>query len=102
MSFQRGGDHGELRCLIKGLLEGARAGKPGGRAPSAACCLKCAPSHILDATSDPEYGMSDRREIGGYRSVLGVPLMREGMPIGVLVLGRNSVRAFTDGRSSWL
>ena len=52
--------------------------------------LERAPSHILDATSDPEYRMSDLQKIGGYRSILGVPLMREGMPIGVLVLGRNS------------
>ena len=58
--------------------------------------LDRAPSHILDARSDPEYRMSDLQKIGGYRSILGVPLMREGMPIGVLVLARNSVRAFSD------
>jgi GAF domain-containing protein/CheY-like chemotaxis protein len=58
--------------------------------------LERAPAHIPDAMSDPEYQMSDLQKIGGYRSVLGVPLMREGVPIGVLVLGRNSVRAFTD------
>jgi signal transduction histidine kinase len=58
--------------------------------------LERAPIHILDAVSDPEYRMTDLQKIGGYRSILGVPLMREGAPIGVLVLARNSVRAFTD------
>jgi signal transduction histidine kinase/CheY-like chemotaxis protein len=58
--------------------------------------LERAPIHILDAENDPEYRMAEILKIGGYRSILGVPLMREGVPIGVLVLARRSVRAFTD------
>src|SRR5262245_32922548 len=58
--------------------------------------LERAPVHVLDAGSDPEYRMTEMQKIGGYHSILGVPLLREGMPTGVLVLARRSVRAFTD------
>src|SRR5262249_1009670 len=34
--------------------------------------------------------------IGGFRTILGVPLLREGLPIGILLLHRAVVRAFTD------
>jgi GAF domain-containing protein len=58
--------------------------------------LERAPIHVLDAGTDPEYRMVEHQKIGGYHSILGVPLLREGMPTGVLVLARRSVRAFTD------
>jgi signal transduction histidine kinase len=80
---------------FKDLL-GRTSWKAGRESALGRVLLERAPSHILDARSDPEYQMSDLQKIGGYRSILGVPLMRDGMPIGVLVLGRNSVRAFTD------
>jgi len=57
--------------------------------------LERAPVHVLDAGSDPEYRMTEMQKIGGYRSILGVPLLREGIPTGVVVLTRRSVRAFT-------
>jgi GAF domain-containing protein len=58
--------------------------------------LERAPIHILDAGTDPEYRMIEHRKVGGYHSLLGVPLLREGTLIGVLVLARRSVRPFTD------
>jgi signal transduction histidine kinase len=57
--------------------------------------LERAPIHIVDAETDPEYRMSEMQKIGGYHSILGAPLLREGMPTGVIVLARRSVRAFT-------
>jgi GAF domain-containing protein len=52
--------------------------------------------HIPDVRSDAEYTFSQGQKIGGFSSLLGVPLMREGTPIGVIVLTRKSVRPFTD------
>jgi signal transduction histidine kinase len=58
--------------------------------------LERAPIHIVDVDTDPEYRMVEMRKAGEYHSVLGVPLLREGTLIGVLVLARCSVRPFTD------
>jgi signal transduction histidine kinase/CheY-like chemotaxis protein len=50
---------------------------------------------IQDVTNDPEYKWGDAQKLGGYRAVLGVPMLREGEPIGVLTLTRKDARAFT-------
>jgi signal transduction histidine kinase len=51
---------------------------------------------ISDVLSDPDYGYLESQKKGGFRTLLGVPLVREGTPIGVLLLGRSIVRPFTD------
>ena len=51
---------------------------------------------ISDVLSDPEYAYRDSQKKGGFRTMLGVPLLREGTPIGVLLLGRPSVQPFTQ------
>src|SRR4029453_16697268 len=52
--------------------------------------------HIPDVLSDPEYTWSRAQQLGGFRTLLGVPMLRDGNPIGVLTLTRNEVRPFTD------
>jgi GAF domain-containing protein len=52
--------------------------------------------HIADVLADPDYGASQHQKLGSFRTILGVPLLREGMPIGVFVLTRDQVKAFTD------
>jgi signal transduction histidine kinase len=51
--------------------------------------------HIPDVLEDPEYTFIEGQKVGGYRTALYVPLMREGSAIGVLALVRRSVRPFT-------
>jgi signal transduction histidine kinase len=52
--------------------------------------------HIADVQADPEYTMVGISQRTGFHTILGVPLLREGSPIGVIILGRKSVRPFTD------
>jgi GAF domain-containing protein/CheY-like chemotaxis protein len=52
--------------------------------------------HVHDVVADLEYTMTEARGIAGFRTVLGVPLLREGIPIGVIMLTRCQVRPFTD------
>src|SRR5258706_8652690 len=52
--------------------------------------------HIPDVLNDPDYTWADAQRLGGYRTVVGVPMLREGVPMGVLTLTRSEVRPFTD------
>jgi GAF domain-containing protein len=54
-------------------------------------------THVPDVHSDPDYSFSEgQRRSGDPRTILGVPLLREGNPIGALALLRRAVRPFTD------
>jgi signal transduction histidine kinase len=52
--------------------------------------------HILDAQTDVEFNFAEAIKRVEFRTILGVPLLREGIPIGVIVLMRKSVRPFSD------
>ena len=51
---------------------------------------------IADVIADPDYKQIEAQKLGGYRTLLGVPLLREGRVIGVLVLYRREVRPFSQ------
>jgi GAF domain-containing protein len=52
--------------------------------------------HIPDVEADPDYTWKEAQRLGGFRTMLGVPMLREGVPVGVLTLTRSEVRAFTE------
>ena len=58
--------------------------------------LECKPVQVADVFADPEYTLLEIAKKGGYRTFLGVPLLREGSPIGVITLARKTVAPFTD------
>src|SRR5262249_26472031 len=51
---------------------------------------------ILDLLTDPEFELTEATSVGGVRTLLAVPLMREGAPIGVIALQRKTVRPFSE------
>jgi two-component system, NtrC family, sensor kinase len=54
------------------------------------------PVHIADVQADPDYTFSKAQQLGDYRTALGVPMLREGVTIGLISLARSEVRPFTD------
>src|SRR5450756_466310 len=52
--------------------------------------------HVADVLADAEYTQAEVQKKTDYRTVLGVPLLREGNPIGVIVLIRHAMQPFTD------
>jgi signal transduction histidine kinase len=58
--------------------------------------LECKPVHIIDVLADPEYSLHDLQKRVGYRTILGLPLLQEGVTIGLLNVSRTTVRPFTD------
>ena len=52
--------------------------------------------HIIDVAADPEYTLVEVARLGDFRTILCVPMLREGVSIGLLILTRSEVQAFTD------
>ena len=52
--------------------------------------------HIPDALADPEYTYFEAQKLGGWRAMLGVPLLREGSCVGVMAMTRDTPGPFTD------
>ena len=58
--------------------------------------LEGGPIHIPDVLADPEYQNIGYQKVFGYRTDLGVPLLREGTTIGIFSLTRDEVNRFTE------
>src|SRR5262249_3852244 len=69
--------------------------RPGRGSVAGRTALEQKTVHLPDCLADPEYTLLDFQEVGGHRSMLGVPLLRDGVTIAVIVLLRNAVKPFT-------
>ena len=80
---------------IARLISASRLGRGRGTV-TARTVLEGRPVHIVDVRNDPDYTWSEIVERAGLRAMLGVPLMRQGAPIGAFSLHRTEARPFTD------
>jgi signal transduction histidine kinase len=81
----------EFMDYVKNILIKAERGTASGRA-----LIEGHAVHIADVLTDSEYTLVEARRLGDYRTILCVPMLREGVPIGVLSLTRSEVQPFTD------
>src|SRR5262245_17812455 len=52
--------------------------------------------HIPDVLADPEFQLTEAQKVGDYRTLLSVPMFREGTLIGAITISRAEVQPFTD------
>src|SRR5262249_32747917 len=72
--------------------------RPGRNTLVARTALEGNTVHIHDTLADPEYTFEGQK-LGGYRTMLGVPLIRDEDCIGVIALTRSKVNPFTDNHT---
>ena len=51
--------------------------------------------HMPDCLADPEYAWAESQRTGGFRTMLGVPLLRQGTAVGVMAMTRSRVQPFS-------
>src|SRR5262249_51792334 len=96
--------HGDLYTVAANFGQSARheqamrqlTFRPGRDTCAGRVLLEGRPVHIQDCEADPEHEPPGILNIAGNRAILGVPLLREGNPIGVLAMTRSTARPFTD------
>ena len=52
--------------------------------------------YIPDVLADPDYSAPKAQQLGAFRAALGVPMLRDGIAIGVFMIARRTPRPFTD------
>ena len=70
--------------------------EPGPGTVAGRVALECKPIQIPDVQSEPGYALAELMRKAGARTILGVPLLRKGIPIGVLVMMRCRMEVFTN------
>ena len=91
----------ETRSLEYERIERELAIRPGAGTVVGRAALERNAVQIIDAMADPLYEAKGDAQIGGVHTLLGVPLMHEGEPIGVIALARCRMRRSPSRRSNW-
>jgi GAF domain-containing protein len=81
----------EFMDYVKDIPIEPERGSASGRALLEGCVI-----HIADVKNDPDYTWVEAQKLGDFRTIIAVPMLREGVPIGVLTLTRSEVRPFSD------
>src|SRR5262249_14254196 len=66
------------------------------RSASGRSVLDAAVAHIPDVQADPDYKFGAGAKIQGYRSIVAVPMLREGVPVGTVAVSRSQPGRFPD------
>ena len=93
-TFYRSVSHGFPAAFVEYVKD--RPVEPGRETGTGRALLEGKVIHIPDVQADPDYNWKEAQRLGGFRTMLGVPMLREGVPVGVLTLTRTEVRPFTD------
>ena len=100
--FMFDGDWIRLASVFGMVPEGVEAVRkvfpmrPGGHSVAARTIRDGTVVHDPDVLADPEYLFADTSKAGGFRSVLGVPMLREGRIVGGIAVAREEVGHFRD------
>jgi class 3 adenylate cyclase/putative methionine-R-sulfoxide reductase with GAF domain len=86
-----------FRELMTGFVPVPGRGSAMGRA-----LLERAPIQIVDVLADSDYELAEAQRLSGFRTLLGIPMFRDGEPIGVLSVWRRHVEAFSPAEISLL
>src|SRR5262245_6865026 len=70
--------------------------RPGRGSSTGRAALERRTIHIPDVLEDPEYEMTEAQQVGHFRTLLAVPMLREGALVGVIHIQRTEVQPFTD------
>ena len=91
MAAYTAGVPAEFRAIIDHLTF-----EPGRGTITGRVLMERGPVQIVDILADAEFSLPDAQRASGFRTVLAVPLMREGNPIGAVIVWRLHVQPFTD------
>ena len=87
----------DFRAFIGARRFQAERGSAMGRA-----LMELRPVQIVDVLDDPEYTLVEAQRIAGFRTILGIPLIHDGAPVGVLSVWRYEVRPFSQAEIALL